>query len=182
MGRQDQRVSSLVHEIPEARLVSLDHPIFKIYLPWGQIGFTRRETWLECSPICLHEHLRTLSLRKLILDPDHITHVGRAINVLVGDGWILITPGFFVNLVHCLIHLRNLVQRALHRGLTVVEYTTSQLKRVAYPRSWLLKELFVVKKSHSKDALSFFILAKLEKASKGALDWLSWIYNRINVR
>ena len=33
VGRQDQRVSSLVHEIPEARLVSLDHPIFKIYLP-----------------------------------------------------------------------------------------------------------------------------------------------------
>ena len=44
VGRQDQRVSSLVHEIPEARLVSLDHPIFEIYLPCGQIGFTWRET------------------------------------------------------------------------------------------------------------------------------------------
>ena len=33
VGRQDQRVSALVHEIPEARLVSLNHPIFEIYLP-----------------------------------------------------------------------------------------------------------------------------------------------------
>jgi hypothetical protein len=32
VGRQDQRVSSLVHEIPEPRLISLDHPIFEIYL------------------------------------------------------------------------------------------------------------------------------------------------------
>lgn len=182
MGRQDQRVSSLVHEIPEARLVSLDHPIFEIYLPWSQIGFTGRETWLECSPKCLHKHLGTLSLSKLILDSDHIPHLRLAIYVLVGDGWILITPGFFVNLVHSLIHLRNLVQRALNRSLTGVEYTTSQLERVANPRSWLLIELFVVKKSHCKDAFSFFILAKLEKASKGPLNWLSWIYNRINIR
>ena len=33
VGWQDKRVSSLVHEIPEARLVSLDQPIFEIYLP-----------------------------------------------------------------------------------------------------------------------------------------------------
>ena len=121
----------------------------------------------------MHVHLGTLSFSKLILDSDHIPHVGRAINVLEGYGWILITPGFFVNLVHCLIHLRNLVQRALYRGLTGVEYTTSQLKRVTYPRSLLLKELFVVKKSHSKYAFSFFILAEFEKASKWALDRLS---------
>lgn len=104
------------------------------------------------------------------MDPDYITHVGRAINVLECYGWILITPGFFVNLVHSLIHLRNLVQRALYRGLTGVEYTTSQLERVANPRSLLLKELFVVKKSHCKDTFPFFILAKLKKASEGALD------------
>lgn len=160
--RQDQRVFALVHEIPEARLVSLDHPIFEVHLPWGQIRFTWRETWLECSPICLHEHLGTLSLSKLIRDPDHIPHVGWAIDVLIGDWWILIPSGFFVNLVHRLIHLSYLIQRALHRGLTGVEYTTSQLDRVAKPRSRLLKELFVVKKSHCKDAFSFFILTKLE--------------------
>ena len=127
VGRQDQLVSSLVHEIPESRLVSLDHLIFKIYLPWSEIGFTWRANWLKCRAICLHEHFGTLSLSELILNPNHIPHVGRAINVLVGNGWIIISPGFFVNLVHCLIHLRNLVQRALYRGLTGVECTTSQL-------------------------------------------------------
>ena len=29
----DKRVSSLVHEIPEAGLISLDHLIFEVYLP-----------------------------------------------------------------------------------------------------------------------------------------------------
>ena len=180
MRRQNKRVLAESHKVSETFLISIYDRIVEFLFPLSHIGFTRIHGWVESCP--LRKHFNALSLGKAIL---YIPHVRDRIDIFKGDWWILvsITSEFFVNLIHCLIHLWRLIQRTLHRCCLVwIEDATPQLKWITDSSSICMKKFFIIEECHGKNASTLFLLAKLKKTPQRPMDWLSGMNNWIYVR
>ena len=181
MRRQDKRVLPESHQISEAFLISIDDQVVEFLFPLRHIGLPGVHRWVEGGALGLHEDSWTLGLGESVLD---IAHVRGRIDVFVGDWRILVplTSGFFIYLIHRLIHLGGLIERALHGGCMIrIENASSQMNWIAESFPIGLMKLFIVEECHGENAFALFLLAKLKKTPQRPLDWLSGMYNRVNV-